>query len=101
MQLVATNLQTCKQLEVNALKSPVIGYASNNTRFAFWAFVENGARVRASELGCTLATLPAANAEEQIEAIYELMNQQIDLLMISPINVHAPDFIAAIQAAHA
>jgi ribose transport system substrate-binding protein len=88
-------------LKVNALKTPHIGYASNNTRFAFWAFVENGARVRAAELGCTLTMLPAANPEEQAEAIHELVGQQIDLLMISPINVHAPDFISAIQAARA
>jgi ribose transport system substrate-binding protein len=88
-------------LEVIALKSPDIGYASHNTRFAFWAFVENGARVRATELGCTLKTLPAANAEEQAEAIRELVSQQIDLLIISPINVNHLDFIAAVQAARA
>jgi ribose transport system substrate-binding protein len=86
---------------VNALKHPSIGYASNNTRFAFWAFVENGARVRAVELGCTLTTLPAASAEEQAEAIHELISQRIDLLIISPINIHAPDIIAAILAARA
>lgn len=85
---------------MNALKQPQIGYASNNTRFAFWAFVENGARVRAAELGCALTTLPAANAEEQAEAIKELLSQQPDLLMISPINVKHPDVIAAIQAAN-
>jgi ribose transport system substrate-binding protein len=86
---------------VNTLNQPHIGYASNNTRFAFWAFVENGARVRALELGCTLATLPAANPNEQAEAIYDLIARQIDLLMISPIDVSDPGFTAAIQAARA
>lgn len=101
MRLVINHAAPRKQSQVSALKNLHIGYASNNTRFAFWAFVENGARARALELGCTLTTLPAANAEEQAEAIYELISQPLDLLMISPINVHAPDFIAAIQAARA
>jgi ribose transport system substrate-binding protein len=90
-----------KAIEVNTLKPPRIGYASNNTRFTFWAFVENGARVRALELGATLATLPATNSDEQAEAIDELVRQQIDLLMISPIDRNGPDFIAALQAARA
>src|SRR5688500_2973229 len=68
---------------------------------AFWALIENGARVQALELGGTLATLPGPNLEAQVEAIYELVRQHIDLLMISPINVNAPDFIAAIQAVRA
>jgi anti-anti-sigma factor len=78
-----------------------IGYASNNTLHAFWALIENGARVQALELGGTLATLPGPNLEAQVEAIYELVRQHIDLLMISPINVNAPDFIVAIQAVRA
>jgi ribose transport system substrate-binding protein len=86
---------------VNTRQHPHIGYASNNTRFAFWAFVENGARVRALELGCRLSTLPAANPTEQAEAIYELVRQPIDLLMISPLNLNHPNVIAAIQAVRA
>jgi ABC-type sugar transport system substrate-binding protein len=78
-----------------------IGYASNNTRFAFWAFAENGARACANEMGVKLSTLPAVSPVEQAEVIYDLIQQQIDLLIISPIDVDAPDFIAAIQAARA
>jgi hypothetical protein len=47
---------------------------------AFWALIENGARVQALELGGTLATLPGPNLEAQVEAIYELVRQHIDLL---------------------
>jgi ABC-type sugar transport system substrate-binding protein len=82
-------------------RPPQIGYASNNTRFPFWAFAENGARARADELGVTLCTLPASNTTEQAEAIHELLQRQIDLLMLSPIDVKSPDFIGAVQATQA
>lgn len=78
-----------------------IGYASNNTRFSFWAFIEHGARQRARELGASIDTLPAATPAEQAEAVRELIGQSIDVLMLSPIDAGSPELLAGLQGARA
>jgi anti-anti-sigma factor len=78
-----------------------VGYASNNTRFSFWAFVEHGARSRARELGMSIDTLPAAQPAEQAAAVHELIGQSVDVLIVSPIDARSSDLLAALQAARA
>lgn len=62
-----------------------IGYASQDPRSHYWLLVNHGVRTRAEELDAELTILPAATLDEQIAAMNTLIDQQVDVLLLGPI----------------
>src|SRR5918911_1438429 len=74
-----------------------IGFALHDPRFAFWPILNHAARERAAELGSTISVMPASDPAEQAAAIEALVSQQVDALIVGPIDSYS--IAAAVQQA--
>ncbi len=63
-----------------------IGFAFHDPHSAFWAILGYAARARAAELGATITVTTASDVDTQVEAIQRLVSQQVDVLLIGPID---------------
>jgi ABC-type sugar transport system substrate-binding protein/anti-anti-sigma regulatory factor len=78
---------------------PHIGFAINDTRFVFWALMEQGSRETAQQLKLAIEVNSATTAAEQAEIVQRFVADRVDALIIAPIGEQHPDFVAAIAAA--
>jgi len=70
-----------------------IGFSFPDPTSTFWTLISYGVRSAASELGAKLTALPAQTYQEQINAIAQLVAQQVDVLIIGPFE---PQFLAPV-----
>jgi ABC-type sugar transport system substrate-binding protein len=84
---------------MNASKKLRIGFAINDTRFAFWALMEQGAHEQADRSGIDLTVHSASSAEDQAAMMREFIDQYVDVLIVAPIRDQHPTFVAAVEAA--
>jgi anti-anti-sigma factor len=84
---------------MDASKKLRIGFAINDTRFAFWALMEQGAHEQADRSGINLTVHSASNAEDQAAMMRDFIEQYVDVLIVAPIKDQHPTFVAAVEAA--
>jgi ribose transport system substrate-binding protein len=82
-----------------ASHTPHIGFAINDTRFVFWALMEQGARETAQQMQLELEVHSAITASEQAAFVDSFVAAGADALIIAPIGDQHPEFVAAIAAA--
>ena len=70
-----------------------IGFSFPDPTSTFWTLICYGVRSAASELGAKLTALPAQTFQEQINAIAQLVAQQVDVLIVGPFE---PQFLAPV-----
>jgi len=78
---------------------PRIGFAINDTRFVFWALMEQGARETALQINVKLEVYSAITASDQAAVVQNFVAERVDALIIAPIGDQHPEFMAALAAA--
>ena len=83
-------------------KSIHIGFSYFDPRFAFfWSIVGHCAQEEAAQLGVKLTPKLASTANEQVEGLTSLLEQQVDALLITPVVSGDPGLIAIVKEANA
>jgi signal transduction histidine kinase/ABC-type sugar transport system substrate-binding protein len=80
-----------------------IGFTHYDPRWGnfFWAIVGHYAKEEAEQLGVVLTRIYASSAQEQAVGLDGLLEQNMDALMICPVDSAAPELIEVVKKANA
>lgn len=76
-----------------------IGYTYFDQRLMFWILQAQAVNERALQLGVDLSLVPVPTSSKQVKAIRDLLKQQVDVLIVGPVDGSHPGLIQAVQEA--
>ena len=80
-------------------KNVKIGYSYFDQRHMFWILQAQAINERASQLEVKVSLAPAPTSYKQTKAIRDLIKQEIDVLIVGPVDGTHPDLVKAVQEA--